>query len=347
MGIKFDFEKLMFVAEYKGINAFLVGASKLLLENGVKRLTRGYTCWELPEPFYFKITDPTARWISVPERNWNITLPYAESLWLASGRNDLDFVKHYVKKLSEYSDDGRFIRGGYGPRFRFFSGTINDYRNEYALKYIKDTSEITYVDQFSFIEECFKSDRNTRRAIMNIGDPPKDSFNESGELKKTKDFPCTRLLQFQKDSSEEKLNLTVYMRSNDFLWGASAVNIFNNTFIQEYFAHILKMQIGNYYHFSNNFHYYEEQRSTIEKLANITKIQDEGFLYNKSFKTLKEFDTKIIELNELENKIRKGGNIDNVNFQDDFFNDWIKVLYAYNSKRKIKFINPILNKIFN
>ncbi|MCB0748177.1 MAG: thymidylate synthase, partial [Ignavibacteriae bacterium] len=140
---------------------------------------------------------------------------------------------------------------------------------------------------------------------------------------------------------------TVYMRSNDFLWGASAVNIFNNTFIQEYFAHILKMQIGNYYHFSNNFHYYEEQRSTIEKLANITKIQDEGFLYNKSFKTLKEFDTKIIELNELENKIRKGGNIDNVNFQDDFFNDWIKVLYAYNSKRKIKFINPILNKIFN
>lgn len=337
----------MFVEEYEGINSFVVGAANLLLKYGVKRSTRGYTCWELPEPYSIKIKNPTSRWITIPERKWNYTLPYAESLWLASGRNDLDFVKHYVKKLSEYSDDGRFIRGGYGPRFRFFSGTINDYQNTHPLKNPKNIGEISYVDQYSFIGACFSSDRNTRRAIMNIGDPPKDSFDTTGQLKKTKDFPCTRLLHFMKDPSEDKLNLTVYMRSNDFLWGASAVNIFNNTFIQEYFAHILNMKLGSYFHFSNNFHYYEDQRSLIEKLSCVKKVTDEGFLYNKSFNTLEEFDKKIIELNRIEEELRNSGKIDHIDFQDDFFNDWLKVLYAFNSKNKVEFINPILNKLVN
>ncbi len=335
----------MFVAEYNGINSFLVDGAKLLLEHGVKRQTRGYTCYELPEPFYFKINNPTSRWITIPERKWNFTLPYAESLWLASGRNDLEFVKHYVKRLAEFSDDGRFIRGGYGPRFRFFSGTIEDYQNIIPLQNSNSSGEVTYVDQFSFIDECFKLDRNTRRAIINVGDPPKDAFSGNGELKRTKDFPCTRLLHFMKDCSDEKLNLTVYMRSNDFLWGASAVNIFNNTYIQEYFAYILNLEIGSYYHFVNNFHYYEDQKTVVEKLANISSVVDNGFKYKKSFKTLKEFDNKIIRLNELEGTIRKGYDKELPDLNDDFFNDWLKVLYVFNTKSKVKFINPILNEI--
>jgi len=337
----------MFVAEYNGINSFLVDAAKLLLKNGVKRHTRGYTCFELPEPFFFKINNPTSRWVTIPERKWNVTLPYAESLWLASGRNDLDFVKHYVKKIADFSDDGRFIRGGYGPRFRFFSGTIKDYQNIFPLKNSNSPGEITYIDQFSFIEECFKLDRNTRRAIMNVGDPPKDTFDEKGELKRTKDFPCTRILHFMKDCSAEKLNLTVYMRSNDFLWGASAVNIFNNTFIQEYFAHILKLEIGCYYHFVNNFHYYEDQKTMVKRLANISSVTDHGFVYKKSFKSIKEFDNQIIKLSELEEHIRNGNHTKLTNLQDDFFNDWLKVLYVFNTKNKVEFINPILNELIN
>ncbi|MGD8782639.1 MAG: thymidylate synthase [Ignavibacteria bacterium] len=337
----------MFVAEYKGVNSFLVGASKLLLEYAVRRETRGYTCWELPEPFYFKIIDPTARWITIPERKWNLTLPYAESLWLASGRNDLDFVKQYVKKLAEFSDDGRFIRGGYGPRFRFFRGTITDYKNKLPLKNFDILDKVAQVDQFSFIEECFKLERNTRRAIMNVGDPPKDSFDADGKLKETKDFPCTRLLHFMKDSSEEKLNLTVYMRSNDFLWGASAVNIFNNTLIQEYFAQILDLEIGVYYHFANNFHYYEDQKSMIETLANVNEISDEGFKYAKTFKSLKEFDTRIIQLNEMVEELRTGTKKDRLDLEDDFFSDWFKVFHKFHTKSEVEFINPILNQLTN
>ena len=40
----------MFTAEYGGVNSFLVGASRLLLEKGICRETRGRVCYELPEP---------------------------------------------------------------------------------------------------------------------------------------------------------------------------------------------------------------------------------------------------------------------------------------------------------
>ena len=73
----------MFTAEFTGINDFLVKSSKLLLKYGVARETRGSKCYELPGPFVFKITEPTARLVTIPERKWNVALPYAESLWLA------------------------------------------------------------------------------------------------------------------------------------------------------------------------------------------------------------------------------------------------------------------------
>ena len=54
------------------------------------------------------------------------------------------------------------------------------------------------------------------------------------------------------------------MRSNDMLWGASAVNIFNFTFMQEYFAAMLNMEIGSYFHIANNFHFYEDKLAHLQ-----------------------------------------------------------------------------------
>ena len=45
----------MYTAEYDGINSFLVGAARMLLEFGIERNTRGYKCWELPEPIMIKL----------------------------------------------------------------------------------------------------------------------------------------------------------------------------------------------------------------------------------------------------------------------------------------------------
>jgi len=336
----------MFTAEYEGINSFLVGASSLLLEKGVRRNTRGYSCWELPGPFMFKISNPTARIVTIPQRKWNPILPFAESLWLASGRNDLEFIGHYLKNMVNFSDDGVYLRGGYGPRLRKFNGISNDYN-------IKNSSETDFtklknseIDQFGFVCQNFERDINTRQAIINIGDPPKDCFDESGCLKETKDFPCTRLLHFIKHPTENKLNLTVYMRSNDLLWGASAVNIFNFTFMQEYFARILNLEIGDYYHIANNFHYYENFKPQLASISKVKNFYDVGYNYDKSFKNLTEFDALVLKLNQEEQKLRQQNNLELIDFHDDFFNDWYKAFYCFNTNKEVQFKNPLLTGLF-
>ncbi len=332
----------MFTAEYEGINSFLVGASSLLLEHGVERKTRGYDCIELPEPFMFKIKNPTARLVTISQRKWNPILPFAESLWLALGRNDLKLIGHYLKNMKNFSDDGLYLCGGYGPRLRKFNRQSSDYKSSSFISEEKSNE----IDQFEFIIRTFEKDINTRQAVLTIGDPTKDCFSHNNVLKETKDFPCTRVLNFQKQPNKDKLNLTVYMRSNDLLWGASAVNIFNFTFLLEYFSKILSLEIGDYYHIAGNFHYYKDFEDVITEISKVQEFQDKGFAYNKTFNNLNEFDRLLVRLEKEEENLRTEQNDKLIDFGDDFFNDWYKAFYVYNTNKQVSFKNSDLNNLF-
>lgn len=331
----------MYQAEYKGINAFLKGSCQLLLKEGKKRETRGKVCYELPEPYMFKIEQPTARIVSIPERKWYVSLPYAESLWLASGRNNIEFIHKYLPRMDIFSDDKIYMRGGYGPRFRHFNGDSSDYK--ISLVQEEHPSE---VDQFRYITECFHEDLSTRRAIITIGDPMKDDFDENRHLKQTLDVPCTRMLHFLKDTDTNKLNLIVSMRSNDLIWGASAVNVFNFTFIQEYFAAILGLGIGNYYHIANNFHFYEDKRAMVETIALADDVDDVPYTYDKTFNTLSDFDLLLNKLSEEEMKMQMDlKSYQYYEFDDPFFRDWYNVLYTCLMKKQVDFVNPTLRDL--
>jgi thymidylate synthase len=334
--------------EFRGINSFLVGMSKELLKHGIERKTRNYTCFEMPYPVMIKITDPTSRLVTVEERGWNLSLGYAESLWLALGQNNVEFVGHYVNNLYTFSDDGKFMRAGYGPRLRHFSGVAEDYKigDNYNKKFVNSES-LVEVDQFEFVELSFKRDAYTRQGIITVEDPAKDCFEHNYQIKTTKDFPCTKSLHFQRN--RDKLDLIVNMRSNDFIWGAGGVNIFNFTFIQEYFAQIVGLEIGAYYHVVDNLHYYENHRERLERMASCDNHMDEGFVYKKSFASLKEFDTQIKDLSIAEKQWREGSSKELIQLNDDFFNDWAKVLFSKNviSGSPIEFANPLLNELHN
>ena len=318
----------MHTETYAGINSFLIGASKLLVEEGVKRETRGSTCYELPEPAMFKITNPLAREVTIPARKWFKTLPYAESLWIASGRNDMAYITHYLPRMADFSDDGKFMRGGYGPRYRDYNGESDDYRIESI-----NVRHHGSVDQLRFVIECLKDDMKTRRAVMNFGDPMKDDFDEKGELKKSKDIPCTRELHFMKQSGNNRLDLIVRMRSNDLIWGASAVNIFNYTFMQEYVAAILGLEVGNYYHIADNLHYYERHSEMVRKIAELEKWDDDAIICVKNFQSLDVFDELITKLSKEETLMRKNiRDYKRTEFEDLFFEHWYEVLLHYNLK---------------
>jgi len=256
-------------------------------------------------------------------------------------------ISHYLKKLENFSDDGFFLRGGYGPRLRSFNGIANDYKTINSIDEKLSNQNLSKIDQFYYIEKSFHKDINTRQAVINIGDPPKDCFNFDGSFKETKDLPCTRLLHFMKHPIENKLNLTVYLRSNDILWGASAVNIFNFTFMQEYFAKILNLEIGDYYHIANNFHYYENYKNQILEISEIKETTDIGYNYSKSFNNLLEFDHLVSQLSREEELLRVEKKNNLIDFNDDLFNDWYKVIFDYNTKQKVEIKNPVLNKIIN
>jgi len=336
----------MYYKEFNGINSFLVGMARLLLKEGVERKTRNFKCFELPSPILIKIKNPTARLITIPARNWNSTLPYVESLWLASGRNDIEMVAHYVKKMMDFSDDQITMRGGYGPRLRYFNGIADDYNNGYQYEQrIPDDFNVVEIDQFEFVEKSFKKDPLTRQAIITIGDPAKDCFQDGHILKQTKDFPCTRDIQFIKNNG--KLDVIVNMRSNDFVWGAGGVNIFNFTFIQEYFAAILGLEIGEYYHIANNFHYYENLQEMVKSIADTATFRDEPFHYKKSFNNLNEFDERLMALQKYEHQLRNDTINETIDFADEFFNDWAKVFYSFKNKstNDVNFVNPTLRKV--
>lgn len=319
----------MYSEIYAGINSFLVGASKLLVEEGRRREVRGLISYELSEPFLFKITNPTARIVTLPERKWLRVLPYAESLWIASGRNDLNFITHYLERMRDFSDDGIYMRGGYGPRYRDYNGEAEDYHIETINVRQKGS-----VDQLRYVIECFKQDIETRRAVISFGDPMKDDFDEKGNLKRSRDIPCTRELHFMKQSGSNKLDLIVKMRSNDLIWGASAVNVFNYTFMQEYVAAILGLELGSYYHLADNLHYYDRHDKMIHQLADIRDVEEKAVSCQKTFSSLEEFDELVMTLGKEEKAMRNSISTYGKNrFEDPFFDNWYNELYLYNKNK--------------
>jgi thymidylate synthase len=115
----------------------------------------------------------------------------------------------------------------------------------------------------------------------------------------------------------------------------------------EYFAQILNLEVGDYYHIANSFHYYENFKCQLELIANVYRFKDFGFTYKKSFTSLGQFDDLINKLSNAEENIHNDKIQQSLDLQDDFFNDWLKVLEFFNTKHKVEFVNPILNELIS
>lgn len=261
-----------FSYSFKGANEALVEISREILKYGKKREMNGFqastasSCYEFPGPVMIEIQDPTARQILIPERKWNKILPAAESLWILLGSNNLDELPgHYVSSIYNFSDDGHTWRGGYGPRVRAYTGVANQYGRHMPFKGINSFNKRENpieIDQLRYVVDTLKKEPTSRQALITIHDPAKDSI----PYMKTKDIPCTRSLHFM--IVDGKLNLYTWMRSNDLMFGFSAVNLYNFTFMQQYVAKLLGIPVGSYWHIADNLHYYENKKDLVEAVAN-------------------------------------------------------------------------------
>jgi len=219
-------EGTLFVVEGATYTSILKTCVTSLLASGKEAAPRGQPTCEI-QCATMVLSNPRARFPRLKGRNANIFALFAETLWVLAGRNDLSFIQAYLPRMAAFSEDGNSLSGGYGPRIRNWKG----------------------VDQLKSVASTLRHDANSRRATISLFDPARDHEQTQ------KDIPCTSVLQFTNNSGA--LDLTVYSRSMDILWG-SAINFFEWTIFQEAVALWLNMPLGMYNHVAGSLHIYGE-----------------------------------------------------------------------------------------
>ena len=161
-------------------------------------------------------------------RAWNHAYAQAEWLWYLSGDNSLKKLGEIYGKIppiwEKMADSNREVRSNYGWQWE------RNYQLDYVVAKLKDNP-------------------NTRHAAISIYDGKEHNTY-------AKDTPCTYAVQFT--VLNNKLNMSVVMRSND-LWYGFCNDQYCFSKLQELVSERTGYEIGTYYHFAHNLHLYNDK----------------------------------------------------------------------------------------
>ena len=169
----------------------------------------------------FYILNPKNNIINNKERKFNKDYAEFEWQWYLSGnKNAIEISKKakiWLKCMDKY-------------------GEVN---SNYGYQWNKGK-------QIDYVIKELRNNKNSRRASISIYDAKnRDNFEN--------DTPCTYAINF--NIIDNKLNMSVMMRSND-LWFGFCNDQYCFSKLQQLIGKKLNMQIGTYYHFTNNLHLY-------------------------------------------------------------------------------------------
>jgi len=239
----------MIVLRVRNVHEALPVGVKLLWQVGDRRKSRAGEVVVAPEPVTTVYDQPLERVIFHEKRDANPFFHLMESLWMLGGREDVEFVSRYVKRMKTFSDDGEIFNGAYGSRWRW--------RFDY--------------DQIQVIIDKLRKDPNDRRVVLGIWDSWIDLKYEG------KDTPCNTHIYFS-ITADDRLDMTVCNRSNDIVWGAYGANAVHLSVLHEYMSEQIGVKIGRYRQISNNYHAYVD---VLEKQAHPAVNVFKGTPYEK------------------------------------------------------------------
>ena len=226
----------MNVVRVRNVHRALPLALELLRVSGVRRESRNGPVWVSPQPVTTLYEEPMERVMFWPQRDANPFLHFFEQLWILGGRDDVASVSYFAKRMSSFSDDGDRLHGAYGRRARV--GMPADVGTPFSDK-----------DQLRIISDRLRDNKDERRAVLALWDSASDLGNPS------KDVPCNLTCTFQVDG-EDRLNLVVFNRSNDVVWGCYGANAVHFAAMLEYVALRSGYSVGTYHQISVNWHGY-------------------------------------------------------------------------------------------
>lgn len=211
---------------YRNISFATAASVQELLRHGADVVVRARQTKELVGRMT-RLERPLERYLFLPRRHNDVFAQFAETMWVLAGRDDIGWLKRYLPRAPDFSDDGETWRGAYGPRLRNW-GTV---------------------DQIDAVRKLLSVDRASRQAVMILFDPARD-------YTVSKDIPCNNWLGWIVRDNRIYLNTAV--RSNDVWWGFSSVNAFEWSVLQELLAFWVGADIGHADYFAMSFHLYEE-----------------------------------------------------------------------------------------
>jgi len=198
----------------------------LINTDGIEQESRAGDIIEVPYPVATVYKTPWQRVLVNKDRNANPFFHFFEALWILAGRKDVKFLTEFNKRMANFSDDGVTFNAPYGSRMRTVCGT----------------------DQIHTAICILKKKPESRQVVLQIW----DKFDLENET--TKDKPCNLCVLFR--IRQGRLDITVYNRSNDMLWGAYGANVVQFSMLQEYVAASVNIPMGTYTQVSNSFHVY-------------------------------------------------------------------------------------------
>jgi thymidylate synthase len=175
-----------------------------------------------------KLTNPRAR-LSRTEARGRLFSALGELWWYLAKTKDLSFIRYYVSRYDEESDDGRTVYGAYGPRLFAARGR----------------------DQVANVISLLKDRPSSRRAVIQL-------FDARDIARHHTNIPCTCTLQFL--VRDGRLEMFTNMRSNDAFIGLPH-DVFAFTMLQEIMARTLSVEPGTYKHAVGSLHLYNNDRA--------------------------------------------------------------------------------------
>lgn len=210
----------------RNVNEAYRAATWWMRTAGVVEQSRNGPVLVAPGTFQTEYDYPIERVLFNRQRDANHVFHLMEAIWMLAGRNDVEWLQQFNSRYVDYADRDGKVWGAYGARWRTWLG----------------------LDQLHHVVDVLTRDPHSRQAVLQMWDAPSDLGTTHA------DRPCNTHIYF--DTRGNELNMTVCCRSNDMLWGAYGANVVHFSILQEVLAAALKMRMGVYRQFSNNFHLY-------------------------------------------------------------------------------------------
>ena len=179
----------------------------------------------------FYIDKPQNNYIANEKRGWSQEYAEAEWQWYLSGNPN-------IKKLGDLYGKIPAI----WKRMADHNGNVN---SNYGWQWCRE-------NQLAKVINMLRDNPDTRQAAISIYDAKEINLYDN-------DTPCTYAVQFT--VVDNKLNMSVVMRSND-IWYGFCNDQYCFSKLQMLVAEETGYELGSYYHFAHNLHIYNDKLPT-------------------------------------------------------------------------------------